>query len=90
MLQISSAATCVPADYICEKRLFGAYEKSGLNPYDIRYPCDDLAGRCYKDLDYIDDFLDLNVKVAVDTSTLIFIPLVTLMHLINLLRPVMK
>lgn len=66
-----SAATCVPADYFCEKRLFGAYEESGLNPYDIRYPCNDPSGKCYEDMEYIDDFLDLPyVKDAVGASNI--------------------
>lgn len=66
-----SAATCVPANYYCESKLFGPYASTGLNPYDIRVPCGDPAGNCYKQQDYIDDFLNLDyVKEAVGASNI--------------------
>lgn len=64
-----TAATCVPANYYCDVKLLGAYTETGLNPYDIRVPCDDPAGNCYKEQDWVDDFLNLDyVKEAVGAS----------------------
>lgn len=66
-----SAAACVPANYFCESKLYGKYAETGLNPYDIRLPCDDPGGSCYKEQDYIDDFLNLDyVKEAVGASNI--------------------
>lgn len=66
-----SAITCVPATYYCESALFGPYSDTGLNPYDIRKNCEDEGGNCYKEMDYLDDYLNLDyVKEAVGASNI--------------------
>lgn len=66
-----TAAACVPANYFCDTKLFAPYAETGLNPYDIRVPCDDPSGSCYKEQDWIDEFLNLDyVKEAVGASNI--------------------
>ncbi|CUM62480.1 uncharacterized protein PRCAT00000030001 [Priceomyces carsonii] len=65
-----SAFSCVPATLYCEERLYGPYSKTGLNPYDIRKDCSD-GGNCYVEMDYLDDYLNLDyVKDAVGASNI--------------------
>lgn len=60
-----SALTCIPAGYYCETKLYGPYDQTGLNPYDIRVPCGEAEG-CYANMDYIDKYMNLEyVKEAV-------------------------
>lgn len=67
--QFPTAFTCVPANLYCEQTLFGPYQETGLNPYDIRVLCGDQGGNCYVEMDYIDDYLNLDyVKEAVGAS----------------------
>jgi cathepsin A (carboxypeptidase C) len=55
-----SAFTCVPANVYCAKKFLEPYEKTGLNYYDIRGPCEDSdGGLCYKGLDYVEQYLNL-------------------------------
>ncbi|KAK6454107.1 carboxypeptidase Y precursor [Scheffersomyces xylosifermentans] len=69
--QFQSALTCVPAQYYCDAKLFSPYAETGLNPYDIRKPCADEGGNCYVEMDYIDDYLNLDsVKAAVGASNI--------------------
>lgn len=69
--KFQTALTCVPANYYCDAKLFGPYQDTGLNPYDIRVLCNDPAGSCYKEMDYIDDYLNLDyVKAAVGASNI--------------------
>lgn len=64
-----SAITCVPATYYCETALFAPYSDTGLNPYDIRKDCAEEGGNCYIEMNYIDDYLNLDfVKQAVGAS----------------------
>lgn len=66
-----SALTCVPATYYCETKLYGPYGETGLNPYDIRKDCADEGANCYKEMDYMDDYLNLDyVKAAVGASNI--------------------
>lgn len=66
-----TAFTCVPATYYCETKLYGPYGETGLNPYDIRKDCADEGGNCYKEMDYMDDYLNLDfVKAAVGASNI--------------------
>lgn len=68
---VPSALTCVPANYYCESKLFGPYGDTGLNPYDIRKDCADAGGNCYIEMDYLDDYLNLEyVKEAVGASNI--------------------
>lgn len=68
---IQTALTCVPATYFCETKLFGPYSDTGLNPYDIRKECNDPGANCYAEMDYLDDYLNLEfVKEAVGASNI--------------------
>lgn len=69
--EIPLALTCVPATIYCEERLFGPYQETGLNPYDIRRTCDNEGGECYTEALYGEDFLNLDyVKEAVGASNI--------------------
>lgn len=49
---------CIPADFACNAMLT-PYEKTGLNVYDIRGPCEgDPNGECYFGLDNVDAYLN--------------------------------
>lgn len=64
-----NALTCVPATFYCDERLFGPYQKTGLNPYDIRTEC--KGEMCYEEMGYIDQYLNLDfVKEAVGASNI--------------------
>lgn len=64
--------TCVPANVICGK-LSEPYEKTGLNFYDIRKKCEGDNGLCYKELEYVDDYMNSEfVKNAVGANVDIF------------------
>jgi cathepsin A (carboxypeptidase C) len=52
----STSLTCVPANLYCEKSQTGAYDKLGLNPYDIRKKCEGDTGLCYDLLQSIEDY----------------------------------
>lgn len=62
---------CVPA-VLAADTLLAPYEKTGLNPYDIRGPCEDSdSGLCYKGLDYINKYLnraDVQAAMGVETT----------------------
>ncbi|ODV63184.1 S10 family peptidase ASCRUDRAFT_6748 [Ascoidea rubescens DSM 1968] len=55
-----SAFVCIPAGIYCERKMFSAFEKTGLNVYDIRKKCDPDTELCYKDLDYVDAYMNLD------------------------------
>ncbi|CAG86697.2 DEHA2D02244p [Debaryomyces hansenii CBS767] len=64
-----NALTCVPANFYCEERLFGPFQKTGLNPYDIRTTC--KGDLCYEALGYVDEYLNLDfVKNVVGASNI--------------------
>ncbi|KAI5953424.1 hypothetical protein KGF54_002796 [Candida jiufengensis] len=64
-----NALTCVAAQYYCDSKLFQPYAQTGLNPYDIRKPCADEGGNCYVEMDFMDDYLNLEVvRKAVGAS----------------------
>lgn len=66
-----SALTCVPATYYCNSKLESPYTETGLNPYDIRKQCADEGGNCYVEMDFMDDYLNLEfVKEAVGASNI--------------------
>lgn len=66
---VQNAFTCVPAGLYCEQRLFGPYQETGLNPYDIRKKCGD-GGDCYEEQAWIDEYLNLEfVKNAIGAET---------------------
>lgn len=53
-----SVWSCVPATIYCNNAQMGPYQKTGKNVYDIRKECDG-SSLCYKDLQYIDSYLNL-------------------------------
>ncbi|KAI8337715.1 Alpha/Beta hydrolase protein [Chlamydoabsidia padenii] len=56
-----SSLTCVPALLYCEKYQGGdQFEKTGLNPYDIRRKCEGDSGLCYDLIAAIDDYANLD------------------------------
>lgn len=66
-----SALTCVPATYYCTSKLESPYLETGLNPYDIRKKCADEGGNCYEEMDFLDEYLNLEfVKLAVGASNI--------------------
>ena len=69
--EFQTAFTCVPAEFYCENKLFQPYAETGLNPYDIRKSCAEEGGNCYVEMNYIDDYLNLEyVKRAVGASNI--------------------
>lgn len=65
-----SAISCVAAGAYCESMAMDAYQKTGLNVYDIRSPCEDAeGGLCYKGLDYVEKYMNLpEVQAAVGSD----------------------
>lgn len=58
--RFQNALSCVPAEIYCSNALFTPYQKTGLNVYDIRGPCEESDnGLCYKGLDYVESYLNL-------------------------------
>ncbi|ORZ14002.1 Alpha/Beta hydrolase protein [Absidia repens] len=56
-----SSLTCVPASLYCEKYQGGdQFEKTGLNPYDIRRKCEGDSGLCYDLIAAIDKYANLD------------------------------
>ncbi|CAL1185327.1 unnamed protein product [Candida parapsilosis] len=69
--KFQNAFSCVPAQYYCDLKLLQPYIETGLNPYDIRKPCAEEGGNCYVEMDYVDDYLNLDyVKQAVGASNI--------------------
>lgn len=61
----SNVLTCVPASYYCDLA-YGPLEDLNLNRYDLRKPCDKENRLCYKDINDVSDFMNLDyVKEAV-------------------------
>lgn len=50
-----SVLSCLPANLYCEK-MMGPFEKTGLNYYDVRIPCD--GDGCYPQMAPIDEYLN--------------------------------
>lgn len=69
--KFQNAFSCVPAQYYCDLKLLQPYIETGLNPYDIRKPCAEEGGNCYVEMNYVDDYLNLDyVKQAVGASNI--------------------
>ena len=69
--KFQNAFSCVPAQYYCDLKLLQPYVETGLNPYDIRKPCAEEGGNCYVEMNYVDDYLNLDyVKQAVGASNI--------------------
>lgn len=66
--QAQNAFTCVPANIYCGNALVQPYQKTGLNPYDIRKDCAS-GDTCYVEMDYVEEYLNLEfVREAVGSK----------------------
>ncbi|KAF2861409.1 cpy like protein carboxypeptidase [Piedraia hortae CBS 480.64] len=52
-----STFACVPATIYCNNALIGPYQRTGMNPYDVRTPCKG-GDLCYDELDWIQQYLN--------------------------------
>merc|ERR1711981_497706 len=48
---------CVPAAIYCNNALIGPYQRTGMNPYDVRTQCKN-GNLCYDELDWIQQYLN--------------------------------
>ncbi|CCH42744.1 putative secreted protein [Wickerhamomyces ciferrii] len=55
---LQNAFACVPATIYCSSKLLSPFEKTGLNFYDIRGPCETDADLCYNGMGYIEQYLN--------------------------------
>ena len=53
-----SVWSCVPAAIYCNNAMMGPYQRTGLNVYDIRGPCEDTNNLCYEEMGFISDYLN--------------------------------
>lgn len=60
-----SVWTCVPASIYCNNAMIGPYQRTGMNVYDIRGPCEDSSNLCYSEMGWISDYL--NKKEVMET-----------------------
>jgi cathepsin A (carboxypeptidase C) len=52
-----SVWSCVPASIYCNNAMIGPYQRTGMNPYDVRKKCGGNS-LCYDELDWISDYLN--------------------------------
>ncbi|KAI9690243.1 MAG: hypothetical protein M1822_009204 [Bathelium mastoideum] len=52
-----SVWSCVPASIYCNNAMIGPYQRTGLNPYDVRVKCGNNP-LCYEELDWISEWLN--------------------------------
>jgi cathepsin A (carboxypeptidase C) len=67
--KMPSSITCVPANLYCEKSQTGAFDETGLNPYDIRKKCEGDSGLCYDLIESIEIYAnkeDVRETLGVD------------------------
>lgn len=50
--------SCVPGAIFCNNAMMGPYQRTGLNVYDIRGPCEDSSNLCYPEIGYISKYLN--------------------------------
>lgn len=53
-----SAWSCVPAAIYCNSQFIMPYQRTGLNPYDIRMKCENEESLCYNSMGYIVEWLN--------------------------------
>ncbi|CCC71897.1 hypothetical protein NCAS_0I02290 [Naumovozyma castellii] len=55
-----SSLPCIVSSTYCDAALFKPFEETGLNPYDIRGPCEDTSkdGMCYFAMKYIEQYMN--------------------------------
>ncbi|GAA96604.1 uncharacterized protein L969DRAFT_88032 [Mixia osmundae IAM 14324] len=52
---------CIPANLYCWSNMYGPFQDTGLNPYDVRKKCDrngEDGPLCYKEMQWIEVFLN--------------------------------
>ncbi|SCU84275.1 LAMI_0C06898g1_1 [Lachancea mirantina] len=54
----ASAFACIAAQTYCDRVTLEPYQKTELNFYDIRGPCETDGGLCYREIDYIEKFMN--------------------------------
>jgi len=67
-----SAWRCVPAGIYCNNAIMTPYMQTGMNPYDIRSPCEDNENLCYTGLGWITEWLnkeEVMTALGVEVST---------------------
>merc|ERR1712054_333179 len=52
-----SVWSCVPASIYCNNAIIGPYQRTGMNPYDVRKKCGSNS-LCYDELDWIQEYLN--------------------------------
>jgi cathepsin A (carboxypeptidase C) len=65
----NNALTCIPAGLYCQKSQADAFDKTGLNPYDIRKLCEGDSGLCYTAIEAIEVYAndaDVRAELGVD------------------------
>merc|ERR1712000_735434 len=50
-----SVWSCVPASIYCNNAIIGPYQRTGMNPYDVRKKCGSNS-LCYDELDWIQEY----------------------------------
>jgi len=55
--QSESVWSCVPASIYCNNALIGPYQRTGMNPYDVRTKCKG-GDLCYEQIGWISDYLN--------------------------------
>lgn len=50
--------SCVPASIYCNNAMYGPYQRTGSNVYDIRKPCEAGNNLCYPQLEYVASYLN--------------------------------
>ena len=53
-----SVWACVPSAIYCNNAMLGPYQQTGRNVYDIRGPCEDSSNLCYKEMGWIQEYLN--------------------------------
>jgi len=56
--QSKSKWSCVPASLYCNNAMMGPYQQTGLNVYDIRSKCEDTSNLCYKEMGWIQSYMN--------------------------------
>ena len=61
---------CATASTYCNNAMMGPYQRSGMNPYDVRSRCEDGGSLCYAQLDWITKYLNQrHVREALGAET---------------------
>ena len=65
-----SSWLCAAASGYCNNAMIGPYQRSGMNPYDVRSRCEDGGSLCYAQLSWIAKYLNQrHVREALGAET---------------------